>query len=312
MKISILNTWMLLILIFFTGCEMNTLYDADEISGSNQDETAVYNDPSKAQALVDQLYGMMNDFAGIRYNGYLSAYTDEAVDASAVSFNLGSWSSNNVPGFNDMWSGSYRAIRITNKFLENIPDMPLSDQFNFTENTRDYMINQARCIRAYFYSELIRCYGGVPIVTSTLHDYGDDVAGAPRQTLDSTVNFVVNELDSIVSLLPKNVGGTDYGRVTRGFALAIKSRLLLYMASPLFNGPGADETGNPYVCYGSNDPERWEKALEAAKDVIALGSYSLFTSTTINSGVSVFNNVFFLDRGHSSMFERIFSFQKAK
>ncbi len=302
----------LLVSVLLTSCDLGDLYDMDEIAGSNQDETAVYNDPSKAQALVDQLYALIPGFAEIRYNGYLSSYSDEAINKYSLGFNLGSISSGSIPGFEDMWSGSYRAIRTANKFLENIDKMPLSDQHNFTEATRSYLINQVRCLRAYFYSELIRCYGGVPVVTTSVNSISDEIAGIPRQTLDSTVNFIIAEIDSIVPLLPRSVGGRDFGRVTRGFALSIKSRLLLYMASPLFNGPGADGTGNQFVCYGSYDPTRWEEALDAATDVITLGQYSLFTSTTINNSRSVYSNVFFLDRGHASMFERIFSYQKAR
>lgn len=303
---------MLITILFFIGCELGDIYDSDEISSSNQDEEATYKDPSKAQYLVNQLYALIPNFADVRVTGYLSAYCDEAVDASALSFNLGSWSPNNVPGFSDMWSGSYRAIRTANKFLENIDSMPLSDQYNFTETTRAYMKAQARCLRAFYYSELIRCFGGVPIVTTSVKNINDHVAAEVRQSLDSTVNFVISELDSVAPQLPKNIGGTDYGRVTRGFALSIKSRLLLYMASPLFNGPGADGTSNPYVCYGSYDANRWVKAVEAARDVISLNSYSLFTSTTVSNTRSVYANVFFLDRGNSSISERIFCYQKAK
>jgi hypothetical protein len=299
-------------LAVFASCDLGDMYDSDEIASSNQDEEAVYKDPSKAQYLVDQLYALIPDFGTIRYNGQLSAYCDEAIDGSALSFNLGSWSPNNVPGFSTMWSGSYRAIRTANKFLENIDKMPLSDQYNLTETTRSYLKNQVRCLRAFYYSELIRCYGGVPIITSSVKDISDKIELAPRQTLDSTVRFVIHELDTVAPLLPKNVGGTDYGRVTRGFALSIKSRLLLYMASPLFNGPGADGTGNKLVCYGVYDPNRWVDALKAANDVIALNSYSLFTSTTVNTSLSVYSNVFFLDRGNASIYERIFSYQKAK
>ncbi|MCX6309255.1 MAG: RagB/SusD family nutrient uptake outer membrane protein, partial [Bacteroidia bacterium] len=312
MKIKfVFRTIIIATILVFNSCNISDLYDSDEISSSNQDEIAVYKDPSKAQLLVDQLYALIPDFASNRFDGKLSTYCDEAIDATALSFNLGSWSPNNVPGFSDMWSGSYRAIRTANKFLEKIDSMPLSDQYNFTETTRDYMKNQARCLRAFFYSELIRCYGGVPITTKSVKDINGEIYVEPRQRLDSTVNFVVNEIDSMIRFLPKNVGGTDYGRVTRGFALSIKSRLLLYMASPLFNGTGADETGNPYVCYGSNDPDRWKKALDAARDVISLNSYSLFTSTTVSNIRSVYSNVFFLDRGSSSIYERIFSYQKA-
>jgi len=311
-RIIFFNIVFLISLVALSSCDMGDMYDSDEISSSNQDELAVYNDPSKAQFLVDQLYALLPNFGAIRYNGNLSAYSDEAIDASALSFNLGSWSPNNVPGFSDMWSGSYRAIRTANKFLENIDKMPFSDQYNFTETTRDFMKNQARCLRAYFYSELIRCYGGVPITTQSVKSINGEIYVEPRQSLDSAVNFVVKEIDAIAPLLPKNIGGTDYGRVTRGFALSIKSRLLLYMASPLFNSSGADGAGNKYVCYGSPDPERWKKALDAAVEVISLNSYSLFTSTTVSNSRSVYSNVFFIDRGNASIYERIFSYQKAK
>lgn len=298
-------------ILSFNSCDINNLYDSDEIGTSNQDELAVYKDPSKAKYLVDQIYALIPTFATIRYNGFLSAYSDEAIDLSAFSFNLGSLSPNNVPGFNDMWSGSYKAIRTANKFLENIDKMPFSDQYNFTESTKNYMINQVRCLRAYFYSELIRCYGGVPITTKSVKNIYNEIDVEKRQTLDSTVNFVIKEIDSITPNLPKNVGGSDYGRVTRGFALSIKSRLLLYMASPLFNSAGADGSANKYVCYGEYDIERWKKALDAARDVIALNSYSLFTSTTVIPSRSVYCNVFFLERGNASIYERIFSCQKA-
>jgi len=219
--------WVIVItvtLLLFVGCSFGDMYDSDEISSSNQDEEAAYKDPSKAQKLVDQLYALIPTFANIRYNGYLSAYCDEAVDASALSFNLGSWSPNYVSGFNDMWPGSYRAIRTANKFLEKIDSMPLSDQYNFTETTRAYMKTQVRCLRAFYYSELIRCFGGLPIVVTSVKNINDNIAGEARQSLDSTVNFIINELDSVTPFLPKSVGGTDYGRVTRGFALSIKSR----------------------------------------------------------------------------------------
>ncbi|MCK9506961.1 MAG: RagB/SusD family nutrient uptake outer membrane protein [Pigmentiphaga sp.] len=300
----------LTLITFVSGCDLGDIYDSDEIATSNQDEEATYNDPAKAQVLLDQLYGLIPTFTNIRFNGYLSCYTDEAADVSALSFNVGAWSPNNVPGFNDMWSGSYRAIRTANKFLENIGKMPPSDQYAFTESTREYMIAQARCLRAFYYSELIRCFGGVPIITNSFTV--NDTLQIERHSLDSVVKFVVAELDSVVPQLPTSGAGQSYGRVTKGVAMAIKSRLLLYMASPLFNSAGADGTGNPLVCYGSEDKERWVQALDAANALIKTGTYALFTNTSVSNTRSVYANVFFLDRGSTDIRERIFSFQKAK
>jgi hypothetical protein len=123
------------------------------------------------------------------------------------------------------------------------------------------MIGEMKALRAYSYFRLISLYGGVPLITKpfTLNDE----FSVPRNTYDECLNFVVNELDEAAGLLPLTYSAKDKGRITKGAALAIKSRALLYAASPL---------NNP-----NNDQSKWQKAADAAKAVIDLNQYSLYS-----------------------------------
>src|SRR5690606_21683086 len=113
--------------------------------------------------------------------------------------------------------------------------------------------------RAYFYFELVKRYGGVPLITRTL-SINEDLDMA-RTEFDACIQFISDECDSAALHLPPNAPTADLGRATKGAALALKSRALLYWASPL-NNPG-------------QLAERWEKAASAAHDVLALQNYQL-------------------------------------
>jgi len=117
-------------------------------------------------------------------------------------------------------------------------------------------------LRAYAYFNLVSFFGGVPLITSPFN-LTDDF-NLPRNTYDECMDFVVKEFDAAADLLPLTYAAKDLGRLTKGAALAAKSRALLYMASPL---------NNP-----SNATEKWEAAAKAAKAVIDLNVYSLFPS----------------------------------
>ena len=112
-------------------------------------------------------------------------------------------------------------------------------------------------LRAYAYFKLTSDYGGVPLVTEPF-DLNSNFK-VDRSTYDQCVDFIVTELDKAVSLLPANQSAANYGRVTKAAAFAIKSRVLLYAASPQWNP--------------SNDVAKWQKASDAAKAVIDLNIY---------------------------------------
>jgi hypothetical protein len=103
----------------------------------------------------------------------------------------------------------------------------------------------------------------------------DEDLNIPRSTLEATVDYIVRTAEEAYRLLPGEAySGVEAGRAERGSALALKSRVLLYAASPLYNGNNFG--GNKLVCYGNYDVERWRHAAEAAQEVIDLGWYGLF------------------------------------
>src|SRR5699024_2319352 len=124
-------------------------------------------------------------------------------------------------------------------------------------------------IRAINYFELIKRYGGVPLLGDKLFSQNEEI-NIPRNTYEECVKYIVSELNDIKdSLRPDPVSNTQLGRITQGAALALKSRVLLYAASPL---------NNP-----DNDLSKWQAAADAAKAVIDYGKFSL-----VNDFTSVF------------------------
>src|SRR5690606_18755927 len=87
--------------------------------------------------------------------------------------------------------------------------------------------------RAYYYSELINLFGGVPIVTEVF-DLTSDYT-VEKSTYEETVDFIVSEADLAIGILPETYDSNNTGRATKGAAMALKAQQLLYAASPLYN-----------------------------------------------------------------------------
>lgn len=207
-------------------------------------------------------------------------------------FNLGSWGAHSNP--DNQWSHFYTGIRRVNLLLENIdqvdlttyelnplPDMQLEYQQRLADLER--WKYEARFLRAYFYFELLKRYGPVPVITGTLR-LNDDFRQFARNSIPECVDFIVAECDAAASNLNVYPGraandNNATGRATRGAALALKSRVLLYAASPLYQAPDDLSDSKP----GSS--ETWQKAADAAKEVIDLGVYALEANYS-----NVFNN----------------------
>src|SRR5690606_1436407 len=119
---------------------------------------------------------------------------------------------------------------------------------------------EAHFLRAYNYFNLVTVYGGVPIIDK-VYELEDDFQ-IPRNTFAETVDFVVSELDKAADLLPVRHSGNNIGRATRGAALALKSRMLLYAASDLYNKNRYASFSNPeLVSYTDNNQmQRWQAA----------------------------------------------------
>ncbi|MFN3490472.1 MAG: RagB/SusD family nutrient uptake outer membrane protein, partial [Emticicia sp.] len=172
---------------------------------------------------------------------------------------------------------------------------------------------EARFLRAYFYFELVKRYGGVPIINNAL-SIEDDFSSIQRSSLSECLQFITAECDSAAAKLPLNastapyVVASDLGRVTKLTALALKSRVLLYAASELFNNPTwAGGYANPALISlpAGDRTARWKAASDAAKAVIDAGA--LPTLGAYKNLFNTFNNaeiIFTRSNGASNQFER--------
>jgi hypothetical protein len=159
--------------------------------------------------------------------------------------------------FMNAWTAMYSNIRICNQVLENIDGCPL------TEKTRDGIKLEIRFLRAFYYFHLLRNFGGVPLVGDNMLSPFENY-DMTRSTYEETVNYIASELDYLVATLPEVQDGNNYGRPTKGAALAMLVKLYHYAASPLSNG-GNMGMGENRLLVGYDDfqKSRWQKAKDA-------------------------------------------------
>lgn len=207
-----------------------------------------------------------------------------------------------TPTLADYWTVPYTNIRRCNLLLQQMSNTPLS------EFRKSRMRGEARCLRAWYYMQLLIVYGGVPNVGDNVYDIEANV-NVPRSNFDSLVTYLSNELDAAAQLLPSPTATSlpdgwdaiDYGRVTKGTCMGLKSRLLLYAASPLFNGGANTTDANvaKIVSYPTYNVSYWQAAADAALAVINSGYYSLYVDNTTQAGYGFYK--MFLTRVNSEI-----------
>src|SRR5881227_3040486 len=243
-------------------------------------DEAVFTDPNLAQAFVNDMYRGLGH--GL-YEIMLASVTDEShfihnyntepvVKSIITSSDRGAIDDGRFAHFN--WGPTYSRIRQTNIFLSMI------DATTFDDALKQRMKGEVFFLRAYFYHNLMRMYGGVPIITK-VYGLNEDYQAA-RNTFQETVAFIVANADSAAALLPLSYSGIDLGRATKGAALALKARVRLYAASELYNMNPCGQSENCYA--GPQDRAAlWRAAKDAAKAVMDLGIYGLFRPSPANA-----------------------------
>jgi starch-binding outer membrane protein, SusD/RagB family len=230
-------------------------------------------------------------------DGAMMASTcDEAehtLETSAVQkFNLGSWNPLDNP--DDVWARYYRGIRLANDFLVMSDSVNLeilrvdpSASAQLTYQTRLIEIKrwkyEVRYLRAFFYFELVKRYGGVPVITKPISPK-ENVSAVERKTFEYCVQYISDECDSAATNLPVNYSTvtTNYGRATKGAALALKSRLLLYAASDLYNTPPVGYSNPELITMPTGDrTARWQKAADASLAVMNLSGTAPYSLNTV-------------------------------
>lgn len=243
--------------LFASSCDY---LDYSESSGYEKDDMFAYFD--RAKGMLTAVYSYLPDDFGNDFGGPTRASaTDEGIyvwnTASIHRYNNGSWSP--ILTIDDQWGKYYKAIHAANLFLENyrsdFPDIMWNENYKELMAQNKYYPYEARFLRSFYYFELIKRYKNVPLLERTYEM--DEINNVPPTDFEKIVEFIVKECDDIVNQLPvsyKDVPGKETGRITQGAVMALKSRVLLYAASPLFNT--------------SQDQSKWIAAAKAAKALI--------------------------------------------
>ena len=200
------------------------------------------------------------------YGTIMAGATDEA-ETCAPWYSTNNWNSASITADRtDDGRFHYRwvAIRKVTTMLKRVDEVPDIDR-EYAEQLKA----ESKVIRALNYFEMFKHYGGVPIIDHYIEL--DEDFKIPRATVAQTVDFILKDIEEAMPALPDHQVGSMRGRVDKLTALAIKSRTLLYAASPQFN------TATPYmslwennalICYGNYDPARWEAAAKAASECL--------------------------------------------
>jgi hypothetical protein len=291
MKLQKYTFSILALLVIFTLTNCQDL-DYNEETGNTKED--IFNDIGRSKSFVSGIYNFLpTDFNSVD-GAIRSAASDDAEHVNDISniqkFNDGSWSA--IQQLDNVWGTMYSGIRSANVYLKESEGQKFEDlQYtttykNLIEQYNNYPF-EVRFLRAYFYFELIKRYKNVPLITTVLTP--EEAANVKQASFKEVVDFIVKECDEVAAILPLDytafAGVNETGRATKGAALALKSRILLYAASPLHNSNPVDIT-------------LWQKAAAAAKQVIDLKKYGL-----VSSYANVVNNLS-LSPGSELIFER--------
>ncbi|HRN55218.1 MAG TPA: RagB/SusD family nutrient uptake outer membrane protein [Agriterribacter sp.] len=243
----------------------------------------VWNDPALAESFVNGIYNRLEQPL-IKYSR--SIFVDESqrrINKNAQDFNNCLLTPDKIPGWVGgntdpymYWDVLYASIRSCNLFFENISQVPDDGVLTDGKTFKERLTGEVHFLRAWYYFNLTNLYGGVPVITK-VYQLTDSLT-APRDSYADCIKFIVDDCDMAASLLPLVQTGNNRGRATKGAALALKSKVLLFAASDLHNTTIFSDYPHPeFLGYtGGNRTERWQAAKDAAKAVIELGQYSLY------------------------------------
>lgn len=258
-----LNKYLVILLavtISFAACKKDGFLNVPP-KGSLTDQVT-FSSENNADLFVNDIYeqlpDMNNEFEALDQwtdNSDVGANWEDGLYVRSNQMNPASVSSGPANMFS--WTGNYTNIRKCNVFLQEAA----ANQKNFSAAWYTQRVGEVHFLRAYFYSLLYQCYGGVPLISVPLDNQsqGDSIFVA-RSSLDSTLAFIEADCDSAAAALPLTPAQT--GRATKGAALTLKGAVELFAASPL--------------CNPTNDPAKWAKAAATYLEIMNLNVYSLF------------------------------------
>lgn len=231
---------------------------------------------NKTSQMLTNIYRYIPQDLGAIGNAMRECGSDDAEFGDTAGdiqlFNNGGWSS--ISTVDSQW-GLYWGIRCANEFLESIKTVdftPYKDDPRYENWMKQFAFYEyeARILRAHFFFELARRYGDIamPLTKLTI----EEANSMPKTEFNDVIGFIVSECDQCAVKLPVDyfsVPGAEYGRITQGYAMALKTKALLYSASKLHNPSG--------------DREKWKASAKAALALISSGDFSLDPNDKANT-----------------------------
>ena len=269
----------------FSACSDSFLEDKKNYDNVNKD---LYQFVEGANARLNDLYSWsLPDVTNLNWKYPSCGLADDAAKSTEEYSGFGAFvnpenelssmsSGTSVPDFfkgadaANIQAMVYGRIRNINDFIKNVNECSLA------QTTKDYLLGQAYFLRGWCYYNLVKWYGGVPLVAEVQDPV--ETSFTPRSSAEDCIQFIIDDLNNAATLLEAKTanGGWDndnYGRVSTGTALALKGRVLLLWASPLFNR--------------DNDENRWTSAYTEMKaDLTKINGcgYGLYQSATNKNG----------------------------
>jgi len=308
MKLFNLYTFLLLLL---SGISFSCKKYFDQVPDDRITIEEVFQKKAASEQYLANVYSYIKDQANQWSDNPWTGNSDEIEVAWAkyncYRLNIGSWSPTN--GYFDLWTAYYQGIRSASYFMNHIDGNEEILRLDGQQRIDQYKA-EARFLRAFFYFSLMRQYGPVVLIGNEElpFDAATNDLQFPRSTFDEAVNYVAGQFDSAAMQLPVVAAeDRDWGRATKGAALAIKARLLLYAASPLYNGNTdyanfKNQDGTQLISQ-AYDKEKWKSAADAAKTVIDMNAYALYTDAG-GDPVASYRGIFLEPWNNETIFAR--------
>ena len=265
------------LLLVFQACDSYL----DKAPTMPLNEETVFTDFTNAQRFHNDIYSHLPQ----RFNAVgdyqpvpMASASDESDSPMGYhgtqNFNVG-----NYDGSDANLGGFYTGIRKANTFLSKKDIIPFPN-----EATKSQMLGEVYFLRAFYFNEIVKRFGGMPIMDENNILTPNQNLNLPRNTYKECVTFILNDLEQAISLLPITLTENEYGRATKGAAMALKARVLLFAASPMWQ----KEMGE----------NLWQQAADAAKAVIDLtdGGEKVYELYSTGNGANDYERLFFLRR----------------
>lgn len=287
------------VVVASTSCKDDFLAEKKDYSGYNEE---VFKDPLLGQAYVDYVYSLFlpanNAQAFIisqsaspngSYNDVWTKTTEELAGQTDFNKEWGAILNTNAHAnqyfgqrmTSNLNNNTWTRLKQINIFLEEV------DKYGMDEASKKKLKGQLYFWRAWQYFELVRLYGGVPLVLKAQNPIGaGEESQIPRSKTSECIEQICADLDQAVAMLPAKWPDAEWGRITQGAAAAFKGRVLLTWASPLFNR--------------QDDRARWQRAYDAnlaAKTMLEANGSKLFDTGGAANGTA-WGNMWFVERNN--------------